>query len=261
MSIRLSVLALSTAVALGCPKKVEEDSSSLLSQVKQGLTERDNKVSSYHLKGVTREMGLEASFEFFYRSPNKMRGVLTAPQQRIISYDGEQLFDQSLDEKHFTTFAIKLPPEKRALFLTQSFAPFASEGYRTPLLLRDGVQVVKGTHPKGPQTVEMTMAARSEGGQDVSVTYVLRWPSLDFLAKRVKAGQETQETRVDEEHCEEKLKMCFPKKLTQVQGATSVATTSLTVVEINPALPADTFTLKPPEGYEVKQQELVEAGK
>ena len=244
-----------------CPKPAPEGGKNLLSQVKAGLAERDAKVSSYRLVGATREQGLEAGFEFSYRAPNKMRGQLTRPQRRTFSFDGAKLFDLQQDEKRFTAYEMKLPPEKSALFLTQTFSPFASEGYRVPLLLREGVTVTRTAHPKAPEAVEVKMETKDEAGQTLSVVYHLRWPALDFLGKRSETGGQVVEVRVDEEHCEEALKMCFPKKLTQWDGKNPIATTVLSKVEINPQIPAGEFTLSAPEGFDAKDQQLVEQGK
>jgi outer membrane lipoprotein-sorting protein len=241
----------------GCPKK-DETTAQLLSQVKQGLTDRDSKVQSYRLAGMTREQGLEAKFEFEYRAPNKMKGELKSPQARTFSYDGEKLFEVLPDEKKFVAYDMKLPPEKSALFLTQTFSPFAPEGFRAPLLLREGLTVSRSTHPKAPEAIEVKLATVDEAGQSLNVTYVFRWPALDFLSKKMESGGNVMEVRVDDEQCEAALKLCFPRQLTHWEGKNPAATTTMSKIEINPIIPNGQFTLVAPEGFEEKVQALVE---
>lgn len=251
-------LALAALALCGCPKKPEEPKGELLSLVKEKLTARDGKVQSYHLAGATRQQGQDARFEFFYRHPNRMKGSLTQPVRRSFSWDGQKLFEVVEDDKRFITYEMKLPPHKSLLFLTQTFAPFAPEGYRAPLLLSEGVTATRTSHPRAAEAIEVRQQTKDESGNTLSVTYVLRWPSMDFLKKTSELGGTVSEIRVDAEHCEEPLKLCFPKQLSQWEGGHPVATTALSTVEINPPLPADSFTLTAPEGFEVKSQELIE---
>jgi hypothetical protein len=141
--------------------------------------------------------------------------------------------------------------------LTEIFAPFAPEGFRAPLLPGNGVSARRVSHPRGPEAVELTV---KPAGSDVEVTYVLRWPGMDFLGKRTRSGGASSELRVEEEQCEQALGLCVPKRLTQWAGEQQVAETTLSRVELNPTLPAETFTLSAPEGYEVQSKTLVVEG-
>lgn len=248
-------------VLLGCPKKPHEKPNLLLAEVKQGLSQRDAKLSSYHLAGTTRQGEQEVAFEFFYRHPNRMRGKLTRPIEREFSWDGQRLFESSTAERRFVTYENKLPPHKSLELLTRTFAPFAPEGFRAPLIPAEGATATRTTHPNAPEAIEVTVQARVEGGQLLRVVYVLRWPSLDFLAKRTESGGQAQEIRVDEERCDEALRLCFPTRLSQWAGAQRLAETQLSTVELNVPLPAESFTLSPPEGFEAVRQELVESGR
>lgn len=239
-------------LALGCSKKPLESAPALLSEVKEKLSGRDAKLTSYHLAGLTRQGAEEAAFEFFYRQPYRMRGVLTRPARRTFSWDGQRLYELAEAEKRFTTFENKLPPERSLFALTRLFSPFAPEGYRAPLIPREA-KARRTTHPRAPEAVEVTVETADESGALLTLSYLFRWPSLDFLAKRVSG----MEIRVEEEHCEERLKLCFPKKLAQWQGSERVATTELSTIELNPPLPAESFTLSAPAGYESRSQELV----
>jgi outer membrane lipoprotein-sorting protein len=258
--MRRSLLAVPLLLLCACPKPAPETQSTLLSKVKVGLSERDAKLTSYRLAGATREQGLVGTFEFTYRAPNKVRGQLIKPQRRTYAFDGSRLYDLQPDEKRFTAYELKLPQEKAALYLNQTFAPFASEGFRAPLLLREGVTATRVALPRAPEAVEVVMVTKDEAGQALTVTYRLRWPALDFLGKKSELAGQVEEVRVEEETCDETLKMCFPKKYTHWEGANPVATTELSRVEVNPQIPAGEFTLHAPEGFEAKDQQLVETG-
>ena len=249
------ILPLSLLVLAGCRRA--DDTSALLSDARQRLAARDGKLTSYALAGTARQGPQTLEFSFAYRAPQKMLGTLGAPASRTYAWDGEHLFERSDAARQFVTFTNELPADKRAGVLTEIFAPFAPEGFRAPLLPSKGVSARRATHPRSPEAVELTVKPE---GADVEVTYVLRWPSLDFLGKRTLSGGSASELRVEEEHCEQALGLCVPKRLTQWAGEQQVAQTTLSRVELNPALPSDTFTLSAPEGYTVQTKTLVVAG-
>jgi hypothetical protein len=253
MSVRhLSLLLL---VLAGCRRG--DDPSPLLADARQRLAARDGKLTSYVLAGTAREAGQRMDFHFAYRAPQKMLGTLGPPAARTFAWDGEHLFERDDVARRFRTYEGGLKPEERAGVLTGLFAPFAPEGFRVPLLPGQGVSARRTQHPKGPEAVELTV---KPAGTDVEVTYVLRWPAMDFLGKRTRSGQDTAELRVEEEHCEQALGLCVPKRLTQWGGGQQVAETSLTRVELNPTLPAETFSLGAPEGYGVEMKTLAALG-
>lgn len=260
--MRARLLPLALLALTGCPKPAE-DGSTLLPEVKRRLSERDARLASYRLEGTTQEGEAPAvAFTFAYRAPQRMRGSLGAPISRTFSWDGERLFEQSDADKRFTTFKTELAPERRAGFLTETFAPFTPEGFRAPLL-PSTLSVKRASHPRGPEAVELAARMDASGPQGLEVRYTLRWPNLDFLARTTRtADGATLEVRMEEEHCDASLSLCVPKRVTRwVQGA-KVGETTLSQVELNPALPNDTFTLVAPEGYEVQSKTLVDsAGK
>lgn len=253
MSRRLLPLLL-LALA-GCRRA--EDTSALLTDAKQRLAARDGKLGSYQLTGTAHEGPQTLEFQFAYRAPQKMLGTLGAPTSRTYAWNGERLFERSDAAKTFITYSTELPPEKRAGVLTELFAPFAPEGFRAPLLPSQGVSIRRASHARAPEAVELTV---KPGGSDVEVTYVLRWPGMDFLGKRTRSGEDTSELRVEDEQCDAALGLCVPRRLTQWVGGQQVAETTLTHVELNLSLPADTFTLTPPQGYDVQTKTLVVAG-
>lgn len=242
-------------VLSGCSKRTE-DSTALLAQVRQRLAARDGRLTSYQLAGTTSEGEVTLEFTFAWRSPQRMLGTLGEPASRAFAWDGEHLYERSDTDKLFTTFRDELPADKRAGFLTETFGPFVPEGFRAPLLPGQGVSVRRVSHALAPQAVELTV--RPQGVEDVEVVYVLRWPSLDFLGKRARASGTLSEVRVEQEQCEEALSLCVPRRLTQWADGQQVGEMTLSLVELNPALPADTFTLVAPEGYEIQNRTLVE---
>jgi len=241
------LLSLLLLVLAGCRRG--DDAATLLTGVRQRLATRDGKLTSYVLEGTASEGGQTMDFQFAYRSPLKMLGTLGAPASRTWAWDGERLVERDDGARRFFTYQGTLTPERRMGVLTQLFSPFVPEGFRAPLLPGQGVTARRASHPLAPEAVELTV---KPPGSDVEVTYVLRWPTLDFLGKRVRGGESASELRVEEEQCEPGLGLCVPRRLTQWAGEQQVARTVLTRVELNPSLPAETFTLTAPRGYAVE---------
>ena len=232
-----------------------DDPSALLSEARQRLAARDAALTSYVLEGSAHEGSQTQAFQFAYRAPNKMLGVLGVPATHAWAWDGEHLVERDDTAHKLFTYRDTLSPEQRAGVLTQLFSPFAPEGFRAPLLPGQGVSARKAPHPRGPEAVELSVRP---SGSDVEVVYVLRWPSMDFLGKRVRSGQDGSELRVEEEQCDKTLSLCVPRRWTQWEGGQAVAETRLTRVELNPTLPADTFALPAPGGYAVEPRTLAQ---
>jgi outer membrane lipoprotein-sorting protein len=256
--MRVCLLPFALLFLTGCQRQAED--THLLNEVKRRLSERSTRLTSYRLEGHTREGGAEpVNFSFAYRAPQKMRGTLGAPAPRIISWDGERLFEQSDADKRFTTFQNELSPEKRAGFLTEVFAPFTPEGFRAPLLPAQ-LRAKRASHPRAPEAVELEGKVEDPSVGSLQVTYTLRWPTLDFLGRQSRLPDGSAlEVRVEEEHCDEALKLCVPQKLSRWVKGEKVGETTLSKVELNSALPQETFTLTAPEGYEVQTKTLVNA--
>jgi len=244
MSARPLLLLL--LVLTGCPKG--DDAPALLAGARQRLSAREGRLTSYVLEGTAQEGSQTMAFQFAWRAPQKMLGTLGAPTPRTWAWDGTHLFERDDAARTFHTYQDNLTPERRVGVLTALFSPFAPEGFRAPLLPGEGVSARRATHPLAPEALELTV---KPAGSDVEVTYVLRWPTMDFLAKRMRSGADTSELRVEEEQCEARLELCVPRKLTQWAGARQVAQTVITRVELSPTLPAETFTLTAPKGYDV----------
>ena len=237
----------------GCSRA--PDAAALLTETRQRLAERDGKLQSYVLAGTAREAGQTLSFQFAFRAPQKMLGTLGPPTRRTWAWDGTHLLERDDAARTFSTYEEPPTPERRVGALTALFTPFVPEGFRAPLLPGQGVSARRTSHALAPEALELTV--KPPGG-DVEVVYVLRWPGLDFLAKRLRSGPDTSELRVEAEQCEAALGLCVPRRLTQWSAGTQVAETELTQVELNPPLPADTFTLTPPPGYSVGRKTFAE---
>lgn len=250
------VAVLAALPASGCkPNAKSTNVAVLLSEVKTGLERRDRKLSSYSLEGHVKEGAHEARYTFRFRSPGKMQGTLTAPAQRTFAFDGQTLFEVDPAQKKFTRFALEGSTEEASLLLNQVFSAFVSEGYRVPLIVRDGVAVERITHARASDAVKITQTAK-DGAGEVSIGYVLRWPSLDFIEKTLASNGSVMKLLVEEEHCDEALKLCVPKRLSQWEGEKQLGTTELTKIALNPAIPADDFTLTVPQGFSEETRTL-----
>jgi outer membrane lipoprotein-sorting protein len=248
------LVLLSLLVLTGCPKELAPEGGLLLSEVRRTLTERERRLTSYHFAAESKAGDAVATHAFFFRSPNKMRGAVLHPAHFEWTFDGTRLFKLEPAEKKFHVYELKLPQDKASFFLASTFSPFVTEGFRTPLLPAKGVKATKVQHPKGPEAVEL----RVEAAPGVVFTYVLRWPTGDFLAKRSESGAEVSELKVDEEHCDAALKLCVPKVVTQLSGGKVELVTKLTQVELNVEVPGDDFSPRAPEGWTTETHQVVE---
>lgn len=258
----LACLLLASCTKPAGPAAVEP-ATPLVAETKKALAERDRRLAAYHFVADSKQGDAEgeAHHELFFRAPNKSRGVVTAPagQEMTLSFDGARFFRQLEAPKKFEVYELKLPADKAAWFLASTFQPFAPEGFRTPLVPLRGVVAKKVAHPRAPDAVELSVATKDESGADITVTYALRLPSGDFLGKRSTVGAQVNELLVEDELCDEKLKLCVPTKLVQKSDGKVVGTTAITKVELNPELPNDSFTLSAPPGFSSEKHELVEA--
>ncbi|SEU25257.1 hypothetical protein [Stigmatella erecta] len=245
-------------LALARCSKPAEPSPALLTEVRRRLAERDARLGSYRLEGQTREgEAPPVAYAFAYRAPQRLRAWLGAPLLRTFSWDGERLFEQSDADKHFTTFAMELSPERQAGFLTEVFSPLMPEGLRAPLL-PGTLSAKRVSHARAPEAVELSAGVDAAGAPGLRVTYTLRWPHLDFLSRSTQqADGTTLEVRMEQEQCEAALQLCVPQRLTRWVAGQQVGEMTLSRIELNPVLPKDTFTLVAPEGYTVQSRTLV----
>jgi hypothetical protein len=226
----------------GCPKGSDTPPpASLANEARRALAEREKRLTSFKLVVDSTEGENRAHHEVAFRSPNKSRGHMTSPQELELAFDGTTLVRLIHAQKKYEVVSLEMPAADRAFFLASAFMPFVPEGYRSPLLPQSGVEA-KSTQPN---TVELTV----KPGDGVTVSYLLRMPSGDFLEKRSTAEGQTRVLKMESEKCDEALKLCVPTKLVERMGAQILGTTEVTSVELNPALAQDTFSPKVPEGW------------
>lgn len=241
-----------------CPgNKTATAPANVLSDIKRALAERDKRLSRYLVEATSKQGEAVATHTFVYRAPNRVKGTLLTPQAVTLAFDGTRFFKLSPAEKKLEAFEVKLPQEKAALFLTTQFAPFVPEGYRTPLLPSKGVTATF-TAARGGDTVELIIEP-SDGTDTVTVTYVLRAVSGDFVSKKTAANGHVSEVIVEEQHCDIALALCVPKVVVQKDDGVEVARTTFTRIDLAPDVPNDAFTLGAPEGFAVEKHELVDA--
>lgn len=250
---------LSLVALCGCPKDAQKAPENLASEARRALAERDKRLGRYFVEATSKQGDAVATHTFAYRAPNRLKGTLLTPQAMTLSFDGTRFFKLSPAEKKLEAFEMKLPADKAALFLTTQFSPFVPEGFRTPLLPSKGVTATKVAHPKGPEAFELVHSTPDEKGQPITVTWHLRYPSGDFLAKATRAGAVTSEVVVDEEQCEQSLSLCVPKVVVQRENGAELGRTTFTRIDLAAEVPNDAFTLTAPEGFTVEKHELVEA--
>ena len=256
MSRALPALALLALCAAPACKRAGAPS---LAEVRQGLADRDARLTAVQLEGRVAEGDAPpVALDFAYRAPNLMRGRLPPPVGRAFAFDGQVLTERVDAEKRVVTYALDgLAPPQRAGLLTQTFAPFLPEGFRAPLLPQAGVRVEAATHPLAREAVRLVAdVPAGEGAPPVRMEWVLRWPTLDFLAKRTGDGAEL---RVEEEHCDAALRLCVPRRLTRWAGGQRLGDTTLTRVTLGSPLPQDAFRLAAPEGWQEERRSLVDA--
>ena len=228
---------LSVAVLLlcGCTKASEPAAPpSLVGEAKRALAERERRLTSFKLVIDSTEGENHAHHEVAFRSPNKSRAHLISPQEMELAFDGTTLVRWQPGEKKFEVVSLDMPVADRAFFLASQFMPFVPEGYRAPLLPQSGVVASKPS----PDTVELTV----KPGEGVTVKWVLRLPSGDFLEKRTLADGQERVLHMESEKCDAVLALCVPTKLVEKLGEVTLGTTVVTSVELNVALPQDAFS-------------------
>lgn len=223
----------------------ELPSAALVAEAKRALAERERRLTSFQLVVDSAEGEARARHEFAFRSPNRSRGRVTAPVALELAFDGARLVRLSPAERRYEVLPLELPPAERARALASAFLPFVPEGYRAPLLPSAGVEARRLARSDAPEAVELTVRP----GEGVTVRYVLRLPSGDFLEKRTSAGGEERVLRVEAERCEAALRLCVPTRLVERQGERVLGTTEVVDAALNPALPGELFSPQKPAGW------------
>jgi outer membrane lipoprotein-sorting protein len=239
------VVVLGVAVGLGgCRRQEGVADSPQVSAVKASLAERERKVQSYRFSGESVHGEERVSYSFAFRAPNKMRGEI-AETGVTFAFDGRRLVQWDEKNRFFHVVDMeKAPRAKAQMFLHKVFAPFAPEGWRAPLL--GGTLTAEQRVLDGKERTAVTAQASADG-ESVAITYLFAPPAMDFLGKQVRGGGAVE---VLEQHCDEKLGLCFPSVFEETTGVGPKMVTRLTGIEINSAIPPEFFSLEPPEGVE-----------
>lgn len=239
-------LVLGMLLLAGCPKATEVAvPPSLVGDAKRALAEREKRLTSFKLVVDSTEGENRAHHEVAFRSPNKSRGHMTAPQEFELAFDGSTLVRLIHAQKKYEVVSLDMPAADRAFFLASQFMPFVPEGYRAPLLPQTGVEAKKVSRENAVDAVELTV----KPGEGVTVTYVLRMPAGDFLEKRTRAEGQERVLRMEKEQCDEALKLCVPTTLVERVGDSVLGSTEVSAIELNAALPQGEFSPKLPEGW------------
>jgi outer membrane lipoprotein-sorting protein len=249
--------ALLLPALLGCPpRKPAEGDPAAVSEVKGLLAERDKKLHAYRIQGTVSEAGHRAAFTFAHRAPNRMLAELRMDTERTFAFDGERLVELVPGEKRAVVFDLAGPPAEVSVELHRIFQSFVPEGFRAPVLELSSARARRVSHPRGPQAVELASEVTDASGL-VRAVYVLRWPSMDMLEKRLSHGDSQLRLEVTREHCDERLKLCVPTRIEQQIDGEAGATTELSAVELNAPLPRDAFTPQVPEQWTVERRALL----
>ena len=243
-------VVLSLLLLCGCPKTATDapTPASLVAEAKKALAERERRLTSFKLTIDSSEGENRAHHEVAFRSPNKSRAHLLAPQDFELAFDGTSLVRMFAAEKKYEVVPLELPAAERAFTLASQFLPFVPEGFRAPLLPLNGVEGKQVTRPDGGEAVELTV----KPGAGVVVRYLLRMPAGDFLEKHTIADGQERVLSVEKEQCDAKLALCVPMKLVERIGTEVLGTTEVTSVALNVELPQDWFAPKMPDGWSSK---------
>ena len=242
----LVVAAWALLACAACRSRSDElpEERQLLSDVRGRLSERERRLGAYRVEGVITEAGQRGEFTLAFRPPLKLKGTVSLPVRQTVSFDGKTFFqrDDASGKLHQTSLEGQDPAQVSAQ-LHSIFGQFVVEGFRAPLLT-SSVRAKRLEHPQGPQAVELSVEARDPAVGTVKVSYVLRWPSLDFIEKRIEGpGTQRAGVRVDEERCEPGLALCVPTRWTHLAQGQAAAEVVLGRVFLGDEAPAEEFTL------------------
>ncbi len=244
-SCALAIVLLSSA----CSKRAEPAPGDLLSQVRTALAEREKKITSYRYKGITEQGGQKAEFAFTFKAPGKMRGELMGGKM-IFAFDGRRFRQWDEATQRLTEIDLDSAPKDRAaMLLHRAFAPFAPDGWRAPLLAGK----LEAKEIAGEKRQISVTARATADGESAAMNFQFAPPVMDFLGKSVEGGGSV---RVIEQHCEQTLGLCFPKKIEESRPGMPASVTTLSQVELNGAAPAELFELPAPAGASVEKREL-----
>ncbi len=231
--------------ACRAPAAPEPPTGPSLSQVRQQLSAREVRLGGYDVDGEILEGSHRAGFSFSFRPPQRLQGRVHGPTAQTLSFDGRTFF-----QRDDATGALQVTPlkERPADEVSQTlhavFGSFVAEGWRAPLL-PSSTKARAVAHPKGPEAVELEVDPDGTGA--LRVVYVLRWPSMDFLEKRLEQrGGPTGGIRMESEQCEAERNLCVPTAWSHVSDGVTAASVRLTQVRLGANVQPVEFTLPTP---------------
>lgn len=244
-SLGWAAWVLVACAACRAPASTEPAAGPSLSEVRQQLAARDARLGGYDVSGESLEGTHRARFSFSFRPPQRLQGRIVEPAAQTLSFDGRTFFqrDDATGALQVTDLHER-PADEVSQALHGIFGAFVAEGWRAPLL-PSSTKARKVPHPKGPEAVEL--AIDPDGTGSLRVTYVLRWPSMDFLEKRFEQdGKPIGGIRVDDERCEATRSLCVPIAWTHVSHGLDAASVRLTGVRFGQDVDPVEFTLPAP---------------
>ncbi len=257
-----AVLVLVVAAGCPCTRSAELPAkTSLLSQLRSGLAERERKLESYRLEGATTDVasGQQARFRFAFRAPGQMRGELLAPTPHVFAFDGHQLAEVAADTGTLTQWDLTGLDRHRAdAVLHEIFAPFAPEGFRAPLIPA-GPQVQVTAIDGGDPSVLRVSADLADGAEAYHFEYDFRAPAMDLLRELTRAPSGERIIEVVKERCDAAWGFCLPAAWVEKVGGQEISRTVLSTIEANPALAPSDFVLAVPDGGHAETRRMLAA--
>lgn len=201
---------------------------------REALQKREQKLTSFSLEAESTEKDTSARYSFKYAAPGLAWGRIG---EQELAFDGKQLISIDHAAKTYTVM-----PQTELLHSV--FSPFVPEGFRSPLLPSRNVIAKNVRHARAETAVELTTSP----GDGITVTWVLRMPSGDFIEKRTVNGAHSGRLEVIMEQCDGVI--CVPTKLVETFDDQPLGKTVISDIEFNVKFDAATFSPKVPDGYQ-----------
>ncbi len=242
----------STACDKGAPAHAGDPA--VLKAATTALDKRLAAIRDYQFEGTARvvETGASMPITYAFLQPQFARGTINvfAPSGeagpttgQTVTFDGTTILALDHAAKAFGRVDTSMDSDQFLLALHNSFSEFACEGWRPPLIKKEGTHAIAANG----QWV-LTIAIRDDQLKEEQL--VLRASDGAFVEKRTvdKAGKVVASTTVLEELDDPATGLKLPKKWRRVspQGTFEVELAKATV---NAGIAKEAFTTAVPEGY------------
>ena len=256
----LRTLALFSVGTFACAREEPVATPSNDGVVKVAFDALDARVAAVHdyeYDGVVKDSsGRTAKFHFAFSQPT-FTSVEVEGSHAFV-FDGVVLV--GFDHKEKKTQIQKMdafPEETRLLVLHQTFSAFSGEGFRPPLLRKQGLQARVERDAQGDLWVLRSVI---EDAQVAALEVRLRSPDGAFVSKTFvdKQGKASSQTAVTSTMKDPATGLSFPLgwKTTMGNDAVEVA---LSGVRINQGIAKERFSTTPPSGYSPLAPEVKDA--